>query len=76
MLPLQDVNWMYIRRSDEVLDVFWTSYVLQIMSCVYGVYRRNGDTQRFSTHQNVLNPVSRAMVKIFFAVSTQADNDY
>ena len=24
----QDVNWMYIRRSEDVQDVFWTSYSL------------------------------------------------
>ena len=23
----QDVNWTYIRRSEDVQDVFWTSYV-------------------------------------------------
>ena len=23
----QDVNWTYIRRSEDVLDFFWTSYV-------------------------------------------------
>ena len=23
----QDVNWTYIRRSEDVEDVFWTSYV-------------------------------------------------
>ena len=23
----QDVNWMYIRRSKDVQDIFWTSYI-------------------------------------------------
>ena len=23
----QDVNWRYIRLSEDVLDIFWTSYV-------------------------------------------------
>ena len=27
----------YIRRSEDVLDVFWTSYVRQFTSCVYWV---------------------------------------
>ena len=26
----QDVSWMYIRRSEDVRDVFWTSYVRSI----------------------------------------------
>ena len=26
----QDVNWTYIRRSEDVLDVFWTSYVRSV----------------------------------------------
>ena len=26
----QDVNWTYIRRSEDVQDVFWTSYVRSI----------------------------------------------
>ena len=26
----QDVNWTYIRRSENVQDVFWTSYVRSI----------------------------------------------
>ena len=32
-----DVNWTYIRHSEDVLDVFWTSYVRSIYvltSCV------------------------------------------
>ena len=33
----QDVNWTYIRRSDDVLDVFWTSYVHTIyVLCLQG----------------------------------------
>ena len=27
---MQDVNWTYIRRLEDVLDVFWTSYVRSI----------------------------------------------
>ena len=31
LLPRRhDVNWTYIRRSEEVLHVFWTSYVRSI----------------------------------------------
>ena len=26
----QDVNWTYIRRSEDILEVFWTSYVRSI----------------------------------------------
>ena len=33
----QDVNWMYIRRSEDVLGVFWTSYVRSIyVLCLRG----------------------------------------
>ena len=31
MIPLtQDVNWTYIRHSEDVQDIFWTSYVRSI----------------------------------------------
>ena len=26
----QDVNWTYIRRSEDVKDVFWTSYIRSV----------------------------------------------
>ena len=26
----QDVNWTYIRRSEDAMDIFWTSYVRSI----------------------------------------------
>ena len=26
----QDANWTYVRRSEDVLDVFWKSYVRSI----------------------------------------------
>ena len=26
----QDVNWTYLRRLEDVLDVFWTTYVRSI----------------------------------------------
>ena len=33
----QDVNWTYIRRSEDVLDLFWTSYVRSIyVLCLLG----------------------------------------
>ena len=31
----QDVSWTYIRRSEDVQDVFWTSCDVQFTSCVY-----------------------------------------
>ena len=37
----QDVNWTYIRRSEDVQDVFWTSYVLSIYVL------RPGDTNKW-----------------------------
>ena len=37
----QNVNWTYIRCSEDVLDVFWTSYV-QFMSCAYGDKNKQG----------------------------------
>ena len=37
----QDVNWTYIRRSEDVLDVFWTSYVRSIyVLCLRGIEAR------------------------------------
>ena len=33
----QDVNWTYIRRSEDVQDVFWTSYVRSIYVCLFGL---------------------------------------
>ena len=48
IIPLtQDANWMYIRRSEDALDVFWTSYVRSI----YLVCLRVGEiTLFFSVH--------------------------
>ena len=35
----QGVNWTYIRRSEDVLDVFWTSYVRSFyVLCLQGYY--------------------------------------
>ena len=34
----QDVNWTYIRRSEDVLDVFWTPYVRSVcVLCLLGL---------------------------------------
>ena len=40
----QDVNWTYIRRSEDVQDVFWTSYVRSIYVLCPGdpVFKRRG----------------------------------
>ena len=35
----QDVNWTYIRRSEDVQDVFWTSYVRSIYVLFLRVWR-------------------------------------
>ena len=33
----QDVNWMHIRRSEDIQNVFWTSYVRSIYTlCLRG----------------------------------------
>ena len=38
----QDVNWTYIRRSEDVLDVFWMSYVRSIyVLCLLGRHYMN-----------------------------------
>ena len=35
----QDVNWKYIRHSEDVQDVFWTSYVRSVyVLCLRGYY--------------------------------------
>ena len=35
----QDVNWIYIRPSEDVLDFFWTSYVRSIyVLCLRGAH--------------------------------------
>ena len=41
----QDVNWTYKRRSEDVLDVFWMSYIRSI--CV--LCPRGGSVRPFST---------------------------
>ena len=36
-LQTQDVNWTHIRRSEDAMDVFWTSFVCLIYSlCLRG----------------------------------------
>ena len=36
-LQTQDANWTYLRRSEDILDVFWTSYVRLIyVLCLWG----------------------------------------
>ena len=38
----KDVNWTYISRSEDVLDVFWTSYVRSIyVLCLLGLYPKH-----------------------------------
>ena len=38
MIPRQDVNWMYVRHSEDVLEVFWTSYVRSMyFLCLRGI---------------------------------------
>ena len=32
----QDLNWAYIRHSENVLDVFWTPYDVQFTLCIEG----------------------------------------
>ena len=32
----QNLIWTYIRRSEDVQDAFWTSYVRSIDVCVLG----------------------------------------
>ena len=39
----QDVNWTYIRRSEDIQDVFWTSY----MRSVYVLCRLGSETYFF-----------------------------
>ena len=36
----QDVNWTYVRHSEDVLHVFWTSYVRSIYVLCPGVIKR------------------------------------
>ena len=39
----QDINWTYIGRSEDILDVFWTSYVRSIyVLCLRGGFNDNG----------------------------------
>ena len=43
----QDVNWTYIRRSEDVLHVFWTSYVRSIyVLCLRDINRKEKVTYR------------------------------
>ena len=51
--PSQDVNWTYIRRSEGVQDVFWTSYKRLIYVLCPGGHSEksfwNGEDGIFST---------------------------
>ena len=74
----QDVNWTYIRHSEDVLDVFWTSYVRSIYGlCLLGRMEVKYDQPRFSwtisaislklcrlSHQNSIELLSKKNLKI------------
>ena len=55
----QDVNWTYIRRSQDVHDVFWTSYVHSIYAlCPVGIDDEKASTRhsckkRFKSQQGL-----------------------
>ena len=44
ILQTQDVNWTYIWRSEDVLDVFWTSYAPSIYGlCLWGFFKATSE---------------------------------
>ena len=45
-LHTQDVNWTYIRRSEDIQDIFWTFYVRSI----YVLCLQGGDIFFFFTY--------------------------
>ena len=73
----QDVSWTYIRRSEDVLDVFWTSYVRSIyVLCRLGRHHMNvkfwffwGDSANF-----LLCFVKCERQKSIFFLSIRKDN--
>ena len=44
-----DVNWMYTRRSEDALNVFWTSYVRSIYALWLG-----GSLEQFRNNWGVI----------------------
>ena len=48
----QDVNWMYIRRLEDVQDVFWTSYV----SSIYVLCLRGRWTGWITSLDDIISP--------------------
>ena len=51
----QDINWTYIRRSEIVLDVFWTSYVRSIyILCPGGTFLRKAFIQGRNVNSDIL----------------------
>ena len=54
----QDVDWTYIRRSKDVLDVSWTSYVRSIYAlCPAGCYDNKKSNQGAKNQNNVFTGV-------------------
>ena len=45
----QHVNWTYIRRSEDVLDVFWTSYVRSVYVLCWRGYNSFENLKVFAT---------------------------
>ena len=64
----QEVNWTYIRRSEDVLDVFWTSYVRSIYAlCLRDTFvswRNIGEVLDFQKNFPVLSPNGKLRVTV------------
>ena len=67
-----DVNWTYIRRSEAVQDVFWTSYVRWIyVLCLLGrcswlKQYRNLDDKSESLQRNAKSKISSFLKMQFY----------
>ena len=58
----QDVNWTYIKRSEDVHDVFWTFYARSIyVLCLWG-----SDTYLFLIDGNAVERHHQSVLVIYF----------
>ena len=69
IMSSQDVSWTYIRRLEDVLEVFWTSYVRSIyVLCLRGVmYLRKCKSQHLNKW-NARSVYSKLYKHIYFYI--------
>ena len=69
ILWAQDVNWAYIRRLEDVQDVFWMSYV----HAIYVLCPRG--TQIFQGKDSTADRYGLSLLKFVYTVGSKASRD-